>query len=99
MSLKALAEVVLKRNRTSNLDATDSKSTMQPETHFNPSKDAQVAERWNPELAAQGYVWCLDCKHFDSVNCKHADNPFHTIEKQPAVPRKCQWYEDTGGVL
>ena len=51
-------------------------------------------ERWNPELAAQGYVWCLDCQHFDSVKCNHTDNPFHTVEKQPLAPRKCQWYEE-----
>ena len=59
----------------------------------NDGKSKHEAERWNPELATQGYVWCLDCKHFDSVNCNHTDNPFHTVEKQPLAPRLCQWYE------
>ena len=53
-----------------------------------------LSERWDPELAAQGYVWCLDCKHFDDVNCNHTDNPFRTVTKQPLAPRKCQWYEE-----
>jgi len=52
-----------------------------------------ITERWNPELASEGFVWCLDCKHFDSVNCNHANNPFRTVLKQPLAPRKCQWYE------
>ena len=56
--------------------------------------EEKTVDRWNPELAAQGYVWCLDCQHFDSVNCNHTDNPFHTVEKQPLAPRLCQWYED-----
>jgi len=51
-------------------------------------------ERWNPEMAAGGYVWCLDCQHFDGVNCNHTDNPFHTVAKQPLAPRKCQWFEE-----
>ena len=55
--------------------------------------EEKTVDRWNPELADEGYVWCLDCKHFDNVNCHHTDNPFHTIEKQPLAPRKCQWYE------
>ncbi len=49
-------------------------------------------ERWNPELASEVYVWCVDCQHFNSVNCNHPDNPFRTVEKQPAVARKCQWF-------
>ena len=48
--------------------------------------------RWNPELAVEGYVWCLDCQHFNGVNCNHTDNPFHTVTKCPQAPRKCQWY-------
>lgn len=49
-------------------------------------------DRWDPELAAKGYVWCLDCKHFNDVNCNHPDNPFR---KQCAkAPRKCRWYEN-----
>ena len=51
-------------------------------------------ERWNPELASEGYVWCLDCQHFNGVNCNHTDNPFHTVTKCPQAPRKCQWYEE-----
>ncbi len=50
-------------------------------------------ERWTPELAVKGNVWCQDCQHFNGVNCTHTDNPFHTVAKQPLVPRKCQWYE------
>jgi len=49
-------------------------------------------DRWNPELAAEGYVWCLDCQHFNGVNCNHTDNPFHTVTKCPQAPRKCQWF-------
>lgn len=50
-------------------------------------------DRWDPELAAEGYVWCLDCQYFNSVNCNHTDNPFHTVTKCPQAPSKCQWYE------
>jgi len=50
-------------------------------------------DRWNPELASEGYVWCLDCQHFNNVNCNHPDNPFRTVEKQPPVARKCQWFQ------
>jgi len=53
----------------------------------------KALERWNPELANQGYVWCMDCKFFNGVNCDHADNPFHTVVKCPQVPRLCQWYK------
>ena len=93
MSLKDSALAVLQRNHERNNGATSDKKTMQLNAHFQANKVAQVAERWNPELAKEGYVWCLDCKHFDSVNCNHTDNPFHTVEKQPLAPRKCQWYE------
>jgi len=48
--------------------------------------------RWNPELVVEGYVWCLDCQHFNGVNCNHTDNPFHTVTKCSQVPRKCQWF-------
>ena len=51
-----------------------------------------LSERWNPEYAQQGYVWCLDCRHFNGVNCNHTDNPFHTVNKCPQAPRKCQWF-------
>ena len=54
---------------------------------------AKGVERWDPELAVEGYVWCLDCQHFNGVNCDHTDNPFHTVNKCPQAPRKCQWYE------
>ena len=49
-------------------------------------------KRWNPELASEGYVWCLDCKHFNGVNCNPSENPFRTVTKCPQAPRKCQWY-------
>ena len=49
--------------------------------------------RWNPELALDGYVWCLDCQYFNGLNCDHLDNPFKTIVKQPAAARNCHWYE------
>lgn len=51
-----------------------------------------LTKRWDPEQAANGYVWCLDCQHFDSVNCNHYDNPFRTVTKCPQAPRKCQWF-------
>lgn len=50
-------------------------------------------DRWDPELAAKGYVWCIDCKYFNGASCNHTDNPFHTVTKCPQAPRKCQWYE------
>ena len=50
-------------------------------------------DRWNPELAADGYVWCQDCQHFNGVNCDHTDNPFRTVTKCKQAPRKCQWYK------
>jgi len=59
-----------------------------------PAIIESLKERWNPEYAQQGYVWCFDCQHFDSVNCNHTDNPFNTVTKCPQVPRKCQWYEE-----
>jgi len=47
-------------------------------------------DRWNPELAAQGYVWCYDCQYWDKQACSHPDN---TFRKQCAqAPRKCHWY-------
>lgn len=49
-----------------------------------------LQERWNPELAADGYVWCLDCTHWDGTNCTHKDNPY--IEQEPKCPRYCKWY-------
>ena len=50
-------------------------------------------ERWDPELAAKGYVWCIDCKYFNSASCTHTENPFNTVTKCPQAPRKCHWYE------
>ena len=50
-------------------------------------------DRWDPELSAKGYVWCIDCQYFNGVNCNHTDNPFNTVTKCPQAPRKCQWYE------
>jgi hypothetical protein len=57
------------------------------------TEKTETDDRWNPEYAKQGYVWCLDCLHFDNVNCNHSDNPFRTITKCPQAPRKCQWHE------
>lgn len=54
---------------------------------------AKGVERWSPEFAAKGYVWCFDCQYFDGTNCNHKDNPFRTVQKCPQAPRKCQWYE------
>jgi hypothetical protein len=85
-------------------DKTDKSSLMpvmavQNQGHLERKTEKPSDERWNPELASQGYVWCLDCKHFDSVNCNHTDNPFHTIEKQPLAPRKCQWFIDVNSEI
>lgn len=61
---------------------------------------ALQTERWNPELAAEGYQWCYDCRHWQpgrsrrrgqSHVCTHPDNPFRAQE--PRVPRYCRWYE------
>ena len=56
------------------------------------SRRREVIERWNPELASQGYVWCLDCTHWNGQTCVHTDNPFR--KQQPLAPRKCQWYQE-----
>ena len=53
-----------------------------------------ITERWDPELAADGFVWCMDCQHFNGVNCNHTDNQFHTVAKQPLAPRICHWFEE-----
>ena len=52
---------------------------------------AKEIERWNPELADQGYVWCMDCQYWDNLACKHIDNPYR--KQCVHVPRICQWYE------
>jgi len=94
--LKCLANKVLERNAQCNNDAT----TAQNERNKLPLKDAEKlhtiskTEHWNPELAIEGYVWCLDCRHFNVVNCDHTDNPFHTVTKCSEAPRKCQWFTD-----
>ena len=51
-------------------------------------------ERWDPELASEGYVWCLDCQYFNGASCNHTDNAFRTVTKCSQAPRKCQWYEE-----
>ena len=48
--------------------------------------------RWYPEIATEGYVWCLDCTHWNGQTCVHTDNPFR--KQQPLAPRKCQWYQE-----
>ena len=57
-------------------------------------KTLSKPERWDPELVADGYVWCQDCLFYNGFNCGSNENPFKTVEKQPAVARKCQWYEE-----
>lgn len=47
--------------------------------------------RWDPDLAAQGYQWCLDCRHWGGKACAHPENPFRT--QQPLAARKCRWHE------
>ena len=56
------------------------------------TEKSEIDDRWDPEFASEGYVWCLDCQHFNGVNCDHTDNPFHTVTKCPQAPRKCQWF-------
>jgi len=71
------------------------KPTKAPSVSFVSNEIGHISEklgRWNPELALEGYVWCLDCQHFNGVNCNHTDNPFHTVTKCPQAPRKCQWF-------
>jgi len=50
-------------------------------------------ERWNPELAAQGYQWCFDCKNWNGQSCTSKDNPYAKVEKCPQAARICKWYE------
>ena len=47
--------------------------------------------RWDPDYATKGYVWCLDCRHWNGRTCGHGDNPFRN--QQPLAPRKCRWFE------
>lgn len=50
-----------------------------------------LCERWNPELDAKGYVWCINCTYWNKQACTHPDNPFR---KQCAhAPRKCRWFK------
>jgi len=96
MSLRDNAQAVLERNRSRNQSATETKNSTQLSPCFDPTKVAHFPEisgddRWNPELAAQGYHWCYDCRYFDQT-CTHPDNPFR--KQCPQAPRKCQWYED-----
>jgi len=52
-------------------------------------------DRWNPELAAEGYQWCFDCQHWNG-QCNSQDNPYAAVEKCPQVARICKWYLDKG---
>ena len=92
--LKCLANKVLERNAQCNNDATIEQSECNKLSLKDTEKLHTISktERWNPELASEGYVWCLDCQHFNGVNCNHTDNPFHTVTKCPQAPRKCQWF-------
>jgi len=47
-------------------------------------------DRWNPEYAEKGYVWCMDCQHLGEV-CTHPGNAYR--QQCIQAPRKCQWYE------
>jgi len=78
-----------------NADVKDEKiSNMSSARAANSDEKTQnSSDRWSPEFAAKGYVWCHDCKYFNNVSCNHADNPFNTVSKCPQAPRKCQWYE------
>ena len=69
---------------------TDNIDTMETMSTLSVDKSG-VFDRWNPELAAQDYHWCYDCRYFDQT-CTHPDNPFR--KQCPQAPRKCQWYED-----
>jgi len=91
--LKCLADKVLERNAQCNIGAT----IVQSECNDLQLKDAEKLHaisktgHWNPELASEGYVWCLDCQHWGGTACTHTDNPFRN--QQPLTPRKCRWYE------
>jgi len=78
------------------LEATEGEITNEFLESAKQYKSALIKElsdgRWNPELLVEGYVWCLDCQHFNGVNCNHTDNPFHTVTKCPQAPRKCHWF-------
>ena len=52
-----------------------------------------LSERWNPELAREGYHWCFDCLHWNG-KCTSLENPYHAVEKCPQAPRFCRWYKD-----
>lgn len=93
MSLKSLADEVLERNRGRNSSATEPEKVAQLQVVQRPPVVAhKPGERWDPDLAVRGYVWCLDCQHFDTA-CTHPDNPFR--QQQPLAPRKCQWYSES----
>ena len=79
-----------------NLHRELTKPTKAPSVSFVSNEIGRISEmrdRWNPELAAVGYVWCIDCQYFNGVNCDHTDNPFRTITKCKEAPRLCRWYE------
>lgn len=50
----------------------------------------ELQGRWNSELAGEGYIWCLDCQHWNGDTCGSPDNPFRN--QQPLAPRKCRWF-------
>jgi len=51
-----------------------------------------LMERWNPELSAEGYQWCFDCKNWNGKSCTSKDNPYAEVEKCPQAARICKWY-------
>lgn len=85
---------VIMRGEATGLYSHNSHNPQNPTNNTNIANIENIAkgvERWNPELAKEGYVWCLDCQYFNNVNCNHPDNPFRSQGAQ--APRKCHWYD------
>ena len=85
-SLKDLANKVLERNRDQNISG---KTVFHQPTIAGVNVPSYAPKVRSPKLAAAGYVWCLDCQHFNKT-CTHSENPFRN--QRPLVPRKCHWY-------
>ncbi len=51
-----------------------------------------LPKKYYPELSADGYVWCLDCKHLDGV-CTHPQNPHRNLGESSQFPRDCRLFE------
>ena len=74
------------------IDGEISDNFIESAKQHKPELITALTERWNPELAADGYVWCIDCRHWSGTACTYPDNPFR--KQCVHVPRKCQWYEE-----